>query len=718
MAKAKRRKRTHAAAGQVPAETTPPTPLPVPGPEDAADIRWGLLAGLFLLALVVRSIALGHADHWTDEILFINSAMPPLKPWEVFANHYRNFIGIGHLPLPAIVQNIWLGLAGKFVAEPAALAHQPLVQRIPAVVWGSLTVPAFYVMARRLLAKRQALAAALMLCLFYFPVHFSREAYVYAPLLFFGVSAMHLYLGVMLEGRLTRRRGVLLFATLVCAAYSHITGVVLGLTMVLIGGGMLVVNRFPADTDPAAARRACLRTCGVCLGAVAAVAPFLAQFATKPSPHRFAAQPGPLKVAGDVIGKVFLGVRTPAAVASWLLLALGVVMCCRPGPRRRARCLFLALAGPMFAILLASVVRTQYAARYFYILVGCFYILFALGLDTLGSALVRLRPGWLAHAGRAAWALLAGLLAVHVGLFLPAGYRLEAKGVNYGGIARWLNKNLAPGTPYVMESAYELRFVSQYYPTPGLVPAVPFVHGAAAGDMDRLRQRQMEFLLQFPEACFVESARHGVVDSVECGVWDWPHKYFRRRADVHNPMLDRLARWGMWPQAFGAYVTERDYLTPIWYNTPDDVETIMRETGRPVLFRYDGWRCVGVAQYEYARMMNAPRGSVRVRNLRGKPVTGTFTFQGAIGAPESAYGVDITWDGQPAGTFERWAGAMWSAGTPPLTVAPGDHVLEWGVSGDKAAAVQGILIRDLRFDESGETAREGIADLTADGQDS
>jgi hypothetical protein len=52
-------------------------------------------------------------------------------------------------------------------------------------------------------------------------------------------------------------------------------------------------------------------------------------------------------------------------------------------------------------------------------------------------------------------------------------YQLPAKGVNYGGISRWLNEHLSAGTPFVMESAYELRFTSGFFPTPDLVPAAP-----------------------------------------------------------------------------------------------------------------------------------------------------------------------------------------------------------------------------------------------------
>ena len=94
--------------------------------------------------------------------------------------------------------------------------------------------------------------------------------------------------------------------------------------------------------------------------------------------------------------------------------------------------------------------------------------------------------------------------------FFSAGLPASGEGrPNYGGIARWLNANLKPGTPYVMESGYELRFVSGFFETPNLIAACPYIHGGETNAVQILWQRQQRFFEQFPGAVYVESAHHG-----------------------------------------------------------------------------------------------------------------------------------------------------------------------------------------------------------------
>ena len=170
--------------------------------EKGAPISMKQLLVLFLVALVVRSLFLGRAVLWVDEILFAQTSTPPLTPWGVFALHWERFLAIGHFPFPAMVQNTFLWATSWFADD---LVRQPLLQRIPSVVWGSAAVPMLYVLASRVATRRVALAAALVLTFFYYPFHYSREAYVYAPLMFLSLGAYNVVLAALQQARLTTR---------------------------------------------------------------------------------------------------------------------------------------------------------------------------------------------------------------------------------------------------------------------------------------------------------------------------------------------------------------------------------------------------------------------------------------------------------------------------------------------------------------------------------
>ncbi|MCB1101088.1 MAG: hypothetical protein KDL10_01915, partial [Kiritimatiellae bacterium] len=130
------------AAASVPDAAVFSVSAPVPG------WRWWL-AGVTLLGLVIRAVGLGHADLWVDEILFVWMSLPPASMWDVAVQHYQQFPSIGHLPLGAMLQNGYLHLVG---GTPDALQHAPLIQRVPAVIWGSLAIPALMMAIRRLVS--------------------------------------------------------------------------------------------------------------------------------------------------------------------------------------------------------------------------------------------------------------------------------------------------------------------------------------------------------------------------------------------------------------------------------------------------------------------------------------------------------------------------------------------------------------------------------------
>jgi hypothetical protein len=655
--------------------------------------RW--LAALFLLALLVRVPGLGRADLWGDEILFVGLASPPLTPGGVLTNFWKQFLSIGHLPFGALLHNL---LVWPFAGLVEDVSRAAALQRVPALLFGSLQVPLLFVLAQLVATRRVAVAAALLMGLLAFPVYFAREAYFYAPLMFLATASGLAFLLPILNGRLTRGTGWSLLLLLAATSLTHVNGASIGVAAFVITTGCLLVNRYPGPATGAAARALFLRLWGITLLGTLAAAPFFLQKLGKPSTMHFQQQPGLFEIFSDFTGKTFLGVLQPWVALAWIVLAFGLWAVVRREAGRSERLLLFGLLAIPFLIILVSAHKTLYFARYFSGVLGFYYLVLAMGLDRLVAWLGLRVPSLRTRADRWVPGLALLIALPHLVLFLPQVYRLPAKGVDYGGIARWLNQHLAPGTPYVMESAYELRFTSGYFPTPDLVPAAPYVHGAGAVEMQRLRERQKAFFLDYPEAAYIESARHGIEAGAPFPPWAWPHEHFRQRYDLINLPMQRLAAWGLWPQSPGRQVSVIQYHTVLLWNTPADTEARLRAEGRPVIFHFPDWQVRPIQQGEYARLVQSPRGGVLISNLTDRPVRGRMMLEGAIAGPARSFDVSVTWMGQPVGSLKQMGGQLWSMETGELPVPRGaEGRLEWGLPAEQAAGLQALILRRLRF---------------------
>jgi hypothetical protein len=283
-------------------------------------------------------------------------------------------------------------------------------------------------------------------------------------------------------------------------------------------------------------------------------------------------------------------------------------------------------------------------------------------------------------------------------IYLPPYYRLTAKSVDFGGIARWINEHVESGAPYLMESAYELRFVGGYFPTPERTGASPYVHG----DMNLLHQTQQGFLQRFPESPWIESARHDWRKGLDFGGWEWPHRFFRQRTDLRNEAMERISALGIGLSP-GRNVPINERWIPVWYNTPAEVSQKARERGDAAIFRWTGWTCSPYAQdprtriVEYGWAAPGTAGKLVLENLSGAPVKGRLQLDLAVAASPGAVDVYLR---LPQGTpvsFRRSAGQFQMLESSEIEI-PADGInLETGVMGARAASVQGILIRDAQF---------------------
>lgn len=187
-------------------------------------------AALLLLALALRLPFLGGADLWCDEVLFVQMSSPPMTPAQVVRNQWERFAVVIHLPLPEVAQNVFLWCFGGRTVEGNVV--RPALQRVPAVLWGALTVPLFFALGRRLLSARAALLAGLMMAALFYPVYYAREAYYYAPTLFFATALLHAVARV-LEGDARRRDSLYVLLAGAGVTGSHFSGT--GFVLVLLG---------------------------------------------------------------------------------------------------------------------------------------------------------------------------------------------------------------------------------------------------------------------------------------------------------------------------------------------------------------------------------------------------------------------------------------------------------------------------------------------------
>lgn len=636
-----------------------------------------LLWLLFAFALALRVLLLGRTDLWCDEILFVQLSSPPQSPFAVWDNLWTSFLSIGHFPVPCVIENIFLWLVKPFTGGGIAPAFW---LRLPAVLFGAACVPVLVRLGTLVGGRAAGLAAGICYATFLYPVFFAREAYFYAPLAFFCLCGVHGFLRLSGGDPIRRplRLAVLTAASLGAASLSHVTGILLSLSLLPVGVAWLFTR--PAGQTR---NRAWLPLVIGLAGTLPAL-PFYLKRILQGSPMKFGTPNSVGTVLADGVGKQFFGTHPVAlAVAGALILAgLGVCLYTRDS-RRRLRFALAVIAVLLFGAIFAGSRGTLYFSRYFNAATGLLYLLFALGLTCIP---LRIKPGTPVVAAAAA-------AIVHLVLFLPTMYALPAKGVNYGGLARALNATLPAGTPYVMESGYEMRFVPGFFTTPGLVAACPYIHG----ELGILWERQRQFFEQFPEAAYVESAHHGASPRETTGIFEWPRKHFRRKLDVDNPQLARLARLGIWPQAVDDTTVMVQSHSTIYYNTPADNDAIAREAGRGVVFDFPGWRVTEIQRFVYARAAEGGQAAISVRNLGSGAVTGRLRMPVAIIAPQLPYQVNLFAGGNIVASRAISGGVFQSLETGPMTFNPGTTEIRLHVSRGDASQLKAIVVPSAEF---------------------
>ena len=526
-----KKKKPKAPAAAPAAEPATRVPAPLPAPSEN-PLSWRFVLGLFAAALLLRVLYLGRAEIWGDEILLVQTADIQMGTSAVIQHYWNQIIvAMAWLPAPAVLLNAYMRAASQYVGD---IMTNPLLIRIPGALFGAWSVLAVYWLAKSCTGEKVARLAGVMMCVFLFPVYYSREIHAYPMLLCMAGWTATLWLRALCAAK--PQPGVLA-ALLLCSlllAYTHLTGAFLLAACAAVCGlwWLLAKTRRTAKV----ALSASFATGAVLAVALAGVVPVFHKVLFGGNPHLGFHNPISIPtIVNDGVSKMFLGDKPAAALVAWILLIAGCIHLWRRAEcPLAARSLVLATALTMLLVTYAAK-RTQYLSpRYFAAATPFLFVSFAAGTVQAARWLTRL-PRCETRENAFLVALAAIPLLIHGAVYLPTMYQLRAKMAPYGQVAEWLNKNLPAGSPYSFDcGGWDLRYVPGYYATPNLQPVVWVSWNGTdyAPTVQGIQKRMMDL---FPVSAYIES-----VDNA----WDVPHHFYRQKVELRNEPLDRLFRLG------------------------------------------------------------------------------------------------------------------------------------------------------------------------------
>ncbi len=672
---------------------TIPAPLTSRNPAWTAIDRkeWQLLAILLLAGTILRILYLGRCDLWQDEMGFISLADPRQSLSDLARQSWQWILSIGQQPLGFMLQNLYMKAVSGFVPD---VMYNPFWARLHWMIWGVAGIGGVYAMARAASGKSAAWMTAVLYTVSFYPVFYAREIYPYAGVMtaaaftaFFSIHHLFITERPWRSAMAAGVSGLIL-------VYLHLNGVLFfGVVCAVVGLAWLKGFCFTRTRQRQPWARQATRLVLVLALTGLAVSPFVLRFVLLNEAHTQGSSLSLWSILQDPVAKFFLGERLPFLLAGWLAVAAGcIAVFTRRANDDTMGAKMLAAIGLLAWLFIGfSTSRSQYlSARYFAPIAPVFFWLFAEGLLAAGRWFKKKK------IARAVPAALTGLYAlVHLGIYLPGLYALQDKDIGFGKIADWLNNNLEQGTPFLMESAYELRWVSGYHPTPGLIGAAPYVHVAGEGELERLHQRQTAFMLRFPESPFVQSAHHHW--DAPGGVWPWPRDYHTRHAQLRNDPLRTLMAKGIFPSLPFEEVRVHSFITDIFYSTWEDIDAREAAAGSLISYRFPGWFTGQVAQGEYRRVLPGNDGQIIIKRLPlPHDVTGTLSLGGVVYGQEGAHvNLTVTLPGYPPVSRRHAVGQRWRVDIPLDGLPATDTPLHLRIT--SSGTIQGLVLDGIAF---------------------
>jgi mannosyltransferase len=364
-------------------------------------------------AAVLRMVGL-NAQLWCDEIVTLVNAVRQPTQTLVSSYFYDN-------------QHTFYALLAQL--SVAVFGEHPWTIRLPAMVFGTVSVPVLYWLGRELTERAEALIAAGLLAVSYHHIWFSQNARGYTALLLATLLATWCFVrGLRGPGW---RPWLLYAVTVALGMYTHLTMIFVALSHALVCGWLLLrpseTNGWRTDWRRPLAGFLLAGTLTLLL-----YAPMLADvqnfFLHKPTGMKAVSTPRWAVVeAWNMLQK---GLGGNALVAVPALLSAGLIMGCGLGSywRRERIVLALFVLPGIITLLGALAARGTMYPRFFFYLLGFGLLIVARGITivTSGAWRVTSKTGHSSLVTRHASLLRAGLAALLMACFaasLGANYR-------------------------------------------------------------------------------------------------------------------------------------------------------------------------------------------------------------------------------------------------------------------------------------------------------
>jgi mannosyltransferase len=382
-----------------------------------------VLTAILLIGAALRIYGL-NSGLWYDEIVtLVESVRPPLR--EIVTHFPSN----NDHPLYSVLGHLSIGIFGEHAWS----------LRLPAFLFGLLSIPLVYILGVGITNRFEASAAATLLAISYHHIWFSQNARGYTILLFCVLLTTHL----LLRGLKTNRRfDFVAFAIVTAiAAYTHLTTVLVTVAQALVVAAHLLASR----NGRLAADHWANAAIGFALAGLLTVLLYLPLLSDV---RAYFGQPSETKnvaTAGWAILETLKGLQLAYMGAGLFAGALVFAVGCWSYLRQSPTVLALFFAPPLVILATAIVLQHPIRPRFFFFAAG-----FALLVIMRGAVVI---ANWIARPiGRQSLRsdlehflpILAFtcMAAVSV-LALPAGYRHPKQ--DYEGALNYVVTEIRPG---------------------------------------------------------------------------------------------------------------------------------------------------------------------------------------------------------------------------------------------------------------------------------
>jgi hypothetical protein len=593
MAKKKRKKQQEHHKEPEPVATVKTEQLT--GPVRASRWIWIGLIIIVVAGAWFRLHDLGAAPLRADTIIFHNICSQPIS-FDGFFTQWMDLMG---------------GSGGQF---PFAMAFTKLVMdvfnlplnefslRLPAALWGILTIGIAFGAGRAFGGPRFGLLLALLLALNPYHIQATREAYFYPPLL--AGAFLMLWVALDVLNWVTGKTGkpgttfhILNIAGFFLMTYSQPTGwpTAFLLTAVIVGG--LLYKAWST------------RKWGILLMVLLEdlILGLPLLFAGWGLPQmRMVTGEAARKVAEKALavselslgGMVYKSLTSYAWGGTWfragftfLVVLLGLAVLWRSRRKLTVWLPVYVIAGGFLLFLISrSRAGAMFGTRYILPLLPAYLVLLAMGVFAFSrdAMLPERIPARVRRWGGVVVLLLAVVLLIYPAWLCT---QLEGKATPYKKITGWVDRNLPSGTPVLVDRWFEpwneLRVYNStnafYTFTVPNEPVETFLG-------NRWRQTAQQFFMRFPDAAYLEITKeYWTVDGV--GPWDWPRHFFDRHIAFTNEAGLELRKLGLATRNdFYASNTNR-LIVELFYNTPENIARKALAAGQELTVMFGpGWK--------------------------------------------------------------------------------------------------------------------------------